>query len=426
MDYNELLKKVSDYVTSFFTKQTNPGIVYHNHDHTWELTDAVNRIASGYALDDRSRFIVLSAAWFYDTGYYIAGTDTHKNKSSAFAADFLKTLSADDTDINAIKDCIISTQLPQQPKNLNEEIVCDAVMYYLGSNNYSEKSRLLRKETETLHGISISGNDWRERSIALMEAHRYFTEYCRQNLEQTKIENLNRLKKKQQEKSMPRVSKETASIAGSPDPNIPGGTTAPVINLSGNAGAMDTKKSKKEKKKDKEPVRGVETVFRISTTNHQRLSAMADNKAHIMISVNSIVISVLLGLIVRDLDKYRFIVIPTVLMLTTNVTAIIFSVLATRPRIPNGYFSKEQVKNKDIDLTFFGNFYKMDFPEYEAGMKDLMKDSDFAFGSLIRNVYGQGKVLGKKFTYLRVSYNVFMIGMTIAVLAFVVVFIFFK
>jgi hypothetical protein len=426
MDYNELLKKVSDYVTAFYTKQTNPGIVYHNHTHTWELTDAVNRIASGYTLDDHNRFIVLSAAWFYDTGYYIAGTDTHKSKSGDFASDFLKTISAEEADINAVKDCITATQLPQQPKNLNEEIVCDAVMYYLGTDNYSVKSKLLRKETETLHGISIPGIEWRQRSIALMEAHHYFTDYCRQNLAQTKIENLNRLKQKQEEKSKPKVNKKAAAMIESVSPAVPGETIASVMNPGTDEEVIKIKKLKKERKRDKKPVRGVETVFRISTTNHQRLSAMADNKAHIMISVNSIVISVTVGLIVRQLDKYQDIIIPTVLMLATNLTAIIFSVLATRPRIPKGYFSKEQVKNRDIDLTFFGNFYKMDFPDYEAGMKELMKDSDFAFGSLIRNVYGQGKVLGKKFSYLRVSYNVFMIGMTIAVLAFVIVFIFAK
>jgi hypothetical protein len=427
MDYNEQLKKVSDYVTLFYTKQTNTAIVYHNHTHTWELTDTVNRIASGYTLDDHDRFIVLSAAWFYDTGYYLAGTDTHKNKSAAFASDFLRTIAADEADINAIKGCILATQLPQQPKNRNEEIVCDAVMYYLGTDNYPEKSKLLRKETETLHDISISGADWRQRSISLMEEHHYFTDYCRENLSQTKIGNLNRLKQKQEEKSKPKVVKAAAAITESVNPGISAETIASVMSPGTDEQVIKIKKAKKEKKRNKRPVvRGVDSVFRISATNHQRLSAMADNKAHIMISVNSIVISVLLGLIARKMDKYQDILIPTILMLATNVTAIIFSVLATRPRIPKGFFTKEQVKNKDIDLTFFGNFYRMDFPDYEAGMKDLMKDSDFAYGSLIRNVYGQGKVLGKKFTYLRISYNVFMVGMTVAVLAFVIVFAFFK
>ena len=426
MDYNEQLKKVSNFVAAFYTKQTNKAIVYHNHTHTWELTDAVNRIASDYTLDDHNRFIVLSAAWFYDTGYYIAGTGTHKNRSGVFATEFLKTIAADDADINAIRDCILATQLPQQPKNLNEEIVCDAVMFYLGTDNYPVKSKLLRKETEALHGISISGIDWRQRSISLMEEHHYFTGYCKEKLSQTKTENLNRLKQKQEEKSKPRVVKDAATITGPVTPGISGEAIASVMNPVTDEQVVQIKKLKKEKKRNKRPVRGVDSVFRISATNHQRLSAMADNKAHIMISVNSIVISVLLGLIARKLDKYQDILIPTILMLATNVTAIIFSVLATRPRIPKGFFTKEQVKNKDIELTFFGNFYRMDFPDYEAGMKELMRDREFAYGSLIRNVYGQGKVLGKKFTYLRISYNVFMIGMTVAVLAFVIVFAFAK
>ncbi|MBS1575182.1 MAG: phosphohydrolase [Bacteroidetes bacterium] len=429
MDYNESIKKVAGYIGQFYTKQADRKIVYHNSKHTWELIDTVNRISSDYSLDDRSRFIMLTAAWFYDTGYFIPGTENHKTKSATCAAEFLKTIGCSEEDIQAVQDCITATKLPQEPKNLNEEIVCDAVMYYLGTKGYAEKSKLLRKETETLHGITISGKDWRERSIALMESHHYFTDYCRENLTPVKIENLNRIKRKQEEKTLPKVVSDIApAVTQKLNPVIQMDTGTIAIKQDGDNPVEETNtpKKNKEKKKNRRPVRGVDSVFRISATNHQRLSAMADNKAHIMISVNSIVISVLLGLIARKLDKYQDILIPTILMLTTNVTAIIFSVLATRPRIPKGYFTKEQVKNKDIDLTFFGNFYRMDFPDYEAGMKDMMKDSEFAYGSLIRNVYGQGKVLGKKFTYLRISYNVFMIGMTIAVIAFVIVFAFAK
>ena len=85
-------------------------------------------------------------------------------------------------------------------------------------------------------------------------------------------------------------------------------------------------------------------MFRVAATNHQRLSDMSDNKAHIMISVNAIIISVIIGLVVRKIDATSpNIIAPTMVLLTGSLIAIVFAVLATRPKIPDGLFSKAQV-----------------------------------------------------------------------------------
>jgi hypothetical protein len=49
-----------------------------------------------------------------------------------------------------------------------------------------------------------------------------------------------------------------------------------------------------------------------------------------------------------------------------------------------------------------------------------MDDRDFLYGSLIRDVYFQGIALGNKYRWLRLSYNVFMYGLIISVLAFMI------
>src|SRR5262249_35703654 len=153
--------------------------------------------------------------------------------------------------------------------------------------------------------------------------------------------------------------------------------------------------------------------FRVSSSNHQKLSVMADNKAHIMISVNSIIISIAIALVVRKLEdnsNLAVLTIPTLILLGINVVAIIYAVLATRPKIPNGRFTKEEVTNKTTNLLFFGTFYNMSFEDYEEGMRQMMVDSEFLYGSLIRDIYSQGRVLGRKYKLLHKSYNVFMYG----------------
>jgi hypothetical protein len=177
-------------------------------------------------------------------------------------------------------------------------------------------------------------------------------------------------------------------------------------------------KQKIKKAKGDKPERGVETMFRITSTNHQRLSDMADNKAHIMISTNSIILSVILSLLLRKLEDNPHLIIPTMLLLIICVVTMVFSILATRPSIPEGVFTKEDIREKRVNLLFFGNFYRMNLPDYESGMQALMDDREFLYGSLIKDVYAQGVVLGRKYRLLRIAYNVFMYGIIASVLAF--------
>lgn len=171
-------------------------------------------------------------------------------------------------------------------------------------------------------------------------------------------------------------------------------------------------------KKSKHHLRGVQTMFKNSSSNHQRLSVMADNKAFIMISVNSIIISVAIGLLIGKFVQNSNLVFPTILLLVVCVITIIYSVLATRPNIPSGIFTREQVDNKTVNLLFFGSFYKMELKEFEYGIRQMMDDNEFLYGSLIKDIYGQGKILGRKFRLLRISYDVFMYGIAVSVLAY--------
>jgi hypothetical protein len=173
-------------------------------------------------------------------------------------------------------------------------------------------------------------------------------------------------------------------------------------------------------KKKKHHLSAVQTMFKNSSSNHQRLSVMADNKAFIMISVNSVIISLVIGLVVGKFVHDIKVIIPTVLLVIVNLVTIIYSVLAVRPHIPNGTFTREQVDNKTVNLLFFGSYYKMELKDFDYGMRQLMDDSEFLYGSMIKDIYWQGKILGKKFRLLRTSYDVFMYGTAASMVAYFV------
>jgi hypothetical protein len=128
---------------------------------------------------------------------------------------------------------------------------------------------------------------------------------------------------------------------------------------------------------------------------------------------------------VRNLDQNRNLLIPTIILLAVNVATIIYSVLATRPKVMDGVFTPEQVNNKSVNLLFFGSFYNMNFKEYDEALNVMMGDSEFLYGTLSRDMFWQGKVLGRKYKLLRTSYSIFLYGIVAAVLAFAIAVIFF-
>jgi pycsar effector protein len=151
---------------------------------------------------------------------------------------------------------------------------------------------------------------------------------------------------------------------------------------------------------------------------------MADSKANIMISVNTIVLSIMVSVLLGKLQFYPEFIIPTIILVLVCLTATVFAILATRPNISRGTFTREDIQNKQINLLFFGNFYNMELPDYDWAMKEMMKDKDYLYGSMIKDIYFLGVVLARKYKLLRISYSIFMFGLIAAIVAFGLTFIF--
>ena len=109
------------------------------------------------------------------------------------------------------------------------------------------------------------------------------------------------------------------------------------------------------------------------------------------------------------------------LMLAVDLTTIIFSMLATKPRLPNGQFTEADVDEKKVSLLFFGNYFRMNFEEYAANLTKVMEDRSRLHMNLIRDIYSQGILLSKKYRMLKIAYTVFMYGLIASVIVFVVI-----
>ena len=161
-------------------------------------------------------------------------------------------------------------------------------------------------------------------------------------------------------------------------------------------------------------------MFRVTLKNHITLSDIADTKANILLSVNAIIVSLVLSNLVSKLDNpsNAYLIWPTIIFTLFTVASMILSVLATRPNVTSGKFTKEDVANKKVNLLFFGNFHKMSLPDFEWAMGEMMKDRDYLYSSMKKDLYFLGKVLDRKYKILRVTYTVFMVGIIVSVISF--------
>jgi len=391
----QLLSAVRNYATDIFTHQVKPEFVFHNLEHTEDVVEACSYMADYYKLNEDDRFVLMVSAWFHDTGFSKGEASGHEDESIRIATDFLSQHGVEPLFIQRISSAIQATRMPQSPISQVEKILCDSDLYHLATEDFKPRNQLLKQEREFLLEHKISKKDWRKNNINFLESHKYFTDYGQEFLEAKKTENLNLLQKKKQGKVEVQEEKQEEEEF----PYLP-------------------TKEADAKSQIKETERGIQTVFRTTSNNHMELSSMADNKSHIMISVNSIIISVTLSVLVARISYYPQFIAPACILLLTCLVSLTFAILATRPSVSSGKFTEDDIRSKKANLLFFGNFHKMQLQDYQWGMNQLMKDREYLYNTMMMDIYFLGVVLARKYRYLRIAYTIFMWGLILSVIAF--------
>ncbi|HRO41998.1 MAG TPA: DUF5706 domain-containing protein [Flavipsychrobacter sp.] len=387
---DNIYKKIAQHVTKTFEEYPHPNLCYHNLEHTKGVVERTQEIAAHYQLNDNDMIAVYAAAWFHDVGHLFGEITEHEQKSVEVMRDFMQQHSADEALIETIAGCIYSTRIPHEPKGMLQEILCDADTYHFGTEDFKKTNKQIRKEYN-LRGYTTFTHDWEKSTVELLEQHQYFTSYCQVLLQDGKQKNIERARKKYLKSKNIMAHAEREKMVE--DPAL-------------------------VKAKQGLVTRGIQTMLRLTSENHLRLSDMADGKANILISVNAIIISVILGVLIRKLETDVYLTIPTMLFLAFSVTTVIIAIMATRPKVSEGRFTKADVMNKRTNLLFFGNFYKTAPEEYEWAMSMMMQDKDYLYTSLIKDIHQLGVVLGRKYKLIRLAYTIFTIGIVVSVVAF--------
>ncbi len=387
----ELIQKASNYVQTLFKDKLSKKYVYHNYRHTAEITQEASFLADDYQLPELDKEILLLAAWFHDTGY-IDTYQGHEEKSADIAIIFLQQQNYPPPHIQRVKNCILATKAGSKPANLTEEILADADISNIGKKSFFPNAELLRAEWEIFLDKFYTDAEWAQYQLDFLQATQFRTEAAQRRYNE-------------------QLTKNIAEQQG----------------ILTESAKKEKKEEKKKRKTFAQPKRGIETMFHSTYSNHMNLSSIADNKANMMISLNAIIMSVIItylgaktSVIGTEFTRNPILMIPVGILLLTTLGSVVSAIMSAQPEVTSFNIKPNKVQSKKVNLLFFGNFTKLPLEDFQAGMYDLMREKDALYTNMITDIYYLGDVLAKKYQLLRISYTIFMIGLILTVIAFVI------
>lgn len=378
-----VVASAEQYVMRLLREGLTKDHIFHNLQHALAVRSAALDIGQELGFSEEEMEILELAALFHDVGF-VEAYEGHEHVSKRIARQFLEEQGYEEEKKAKVLKCINATTPGKQPENKLEEVIKDADLMGLGMDNYPVALAALRHEWEVFQNKIFTDIEWFELNDKFVSTHEYFTDVAKSLYGEKKELNRKFLKKTAKKERKEKVRNIS-------DGKIKGSKSAQMM-------------------------------FKTALRNHIDLSNLADNKANIMLSVNALIVTVAVPMAASYISDDLVLAIPVGTLLITCLASMIFATLATRPIKMSGSTTLDSIKQGKSNLFFFGNFYKMNFEEYQEGMDHVMSDEEILDNSIQRDLFFLGKSLGRKYYQLRICYNLFMIGVVISVILFVVIY----
>jgi Family of unknown function (DUF5706) len=266
------------------------------------------------------------------------------------------------------------------------DVLHDALLVPTATKGYLSEMEQIRLEGERGGAEPKSDVDWTRSCIEFLEGHPFRTRYAQLEYHERRASNLvalHKLLRRQIEEATKQVADQAKASKG----------------LS----------------------RTVEDIFDSLSRNGIRIYAIADRRTATMIHANAIMISLIVGLLLRHVETHRELMVPTLVLLAVNLTTIIVSIYSMRA----GRKGVLRLLGADAaaygrNLLSFFNLAEFSLEEYVAGMERLAGDPAALKRAWLEELYFQRKLLIMRRRMLAISYDVFIFGLGIALLAFAV------
>lgn len=380
------------YVLQQYNALHKASVIYHNYQRTNTLTILAKEIGDRATQQKGIIEVAQLGALFCFTGFLHDYQD-HVPHSIDACRTFLRSKGTTEESITQVLRAMTAVLNHQQPTTAEAQILHDAVQVLHFGEQMLEQSPVWQLENSLQSGTTIPLPDWLQQQISALHQAKLYTHYAKVRYEACFAKNLLEF-----QELLEKAKKK-----------------------SGEDWEEDGEVLRKFQGFERKiPLRAAQTFFRTNYRNHINLSAIADNKANIMISVNTILISVLITFLsYKNIGETQpMILLPVVIFMVTGLASLTFAILSARPKVT---MLNKNVQNKAAlarNIAFFGNFVHLKLEAYEEAMDTMLRDGELLYGNMTRDLYYLGKVLDKKYRYLSISYNIFMVGFVVTVALF--------
>lgn len=384
---NPILAAAAQYVKNRFLADLEPRYLFHNFVYAEEVAEKAQALglASGLAPEDVDRLTI--AGYFYSVGY-VGGHKKFAARSSEMLTEWSNEQGYDTGDA---ADWISQIPKANSDSPLAVRLLHDAAWSWLGRKRYERRADLLQLERESIKGKEGDPVLFGEEMQEFLLNFNYLTTVGKEEFDKRRRKNVS----DQQNNNYKVEQKEVKARTGK------------------NFG------------------RGIDTMYRTAFRNHINLSRIADGKANMMISINTIILSIVITVSGASLSFFEEVffenpefLVPIISLLLSSLTAVVFAVFSARPSVTEYRIKKDKlIKSKEASLLYFGNFLKLEKSEFIEYMQEMKLDQNALYDDLARDLYDLGSVMHKKYLLLTISYNTFVGGLALAVISFLIVYL---
>jgi uncharacterized integral membrane protein len=373
-----IIQQAQQFILNWYNqKNYDNRLIYHNYALMDAIVKKINALAEVSKVSEEDKEIAVLAGYFSQIRPpYL--TSENQQYPTQLAKQFFQQINCP-LQVEVLR--TLEHWERKMVKTIPDALLNDATNAVEFGEKYSDWTILHKLECELFTGVKIKAKRWNAEQIEELLNIRFYTPYAKLHYPPIVAQNIIKVKTK----------------------------------LEKNANEA----SPKSKNGDE---RGAQTFFRANYRNHINLSAIADNKANIMISVNAILISILITILTwRNMTEVNpKIIFPAVIFLITGLASLIFAILSARPKITNVNKGLEDLEKIKQNIMFFGSFTSIALEKYEKAVEEVLNNEKLLYGNMSRDLYFLGKVLAKKYYYLTISYTIFMVGFITSVILFLI------
>lgn len=184
-------KAVEDHVIAKLKKELPKDLYYHGLHHTLDVLRSAEMIGKDEKISEHDMYLLKVAVLYHDSGF----TRVYKNHEEVgcdLAREELPQFGFSKDEIEVICGMIQATKIPQKPNTKLEEIIADADLEYLGTDNFEKVGRTLFEEIKIYLDVE-SERQWNIIQMNFLKTHKYFTAFCKKNREAAKQAHLERV-----------------------------------------------------------------------------------------------------------------------------------------------------------------------------------------------------------------------------------------